>query len=63
MKDSKKMLNNQDFAQSKAKSLELLNPSRVIAFPSASSPPKPTPNHYEQARQVLKDTVLKIDGA
>jgi site-specific recombinase XerD len=57
------MLNNQDFAQSGPKSLELLSTGQVLAFPSTPGLLQPIPNQFEEARQVLRDTVQKIDGA
>jgi len=57
------MLNNQDFAQSRAKSLEQSTTGQVLSFPSQLANPQTRPNQYEQARQLLQATVAKIDGA
>ena len=57
------MLNNQDFAQSKAKSLGELPSIQDLEPSSDVQPCLVILNLYEQARQLLKATVLKIEGA
>ena len=57
------MLNNQDFAQSKAKSLGELPPIPDLEPSSDIQPCVVILDVYEQARQLLKATVLKIEGA
>ena len=57
------MLNNQHFAQSQPKSLDQLTQDPQLdsrSIPRAANPP---PNEYTQARQMLAQTVIKIDGA
>ena len=58
------MLNNQDFAQSRDKSLGRSDSSCVIAFPSTSKELKPDLNQYVIARKLLKETIqtIFIDG-
>ena len=57
------MLNNQDFAQSKAKSLGELPSIQDLKPSSDVQPCLVILDVYEQARQLLKATVLKIEGA
>ena len=57
------MLNNQDFAQSGAKSLGELPSIQDLEPSSDVQPCLVILNLYEQARQLLKATVLKIEGA
>ena len=57
------MLNNQDFAQSKAKSLGELPSIQDLKPSSDVQPCLVILNLYEQTRQLLKATVLKIEGA
>ena len=57
------MLNNQDFAQSKAKSLGELPSTQDLEPSSDVQPCEVILNLYEQARQLLKATALKIEGA
>jgi site-specific recombinase XerD len=57
------MLNNQDFAQSQAKSPDHLASGQVLAFPMTPKPLVLRSNQYAQARTLLQDTVQKIDGA
>ena len=57
------MLNNQDFAQSQAKSLGELPSTQDLEPSSDIQPCVVILDLYEQARQLLKATVLKIEGA
>ena len=57
------MLNNQDFAQSRAKSLGELPSIQDLKPSSDVQPCLVILDVYEQARQLLKATVLKIEGA
>jgi len=57
------MLNNQDFAQSGAKSLGELPSIQDLEPSSDVQPCVVILNLYEQASQLLKATVLKIEGA
>ena len=57
------MLNNQDFAQSKAKSLGELPSIQDLEPSSDVQPCLVILDLYEQARQLLKATMLKIEGA
>ena len=57
------MLNNQDFAQSQAKSPDHLVSGQVLAFPISPTPTIPSSDPYAQARKILQETVQKIDGA
>ena len=57
------MLKNQDFAQSMIKSLEQSADSSVSDLSESSMTCKPEINLSEQARQILQNTVIKIEGA
>ena len=57
------MLNNQDFAQSRDKSLERSEASCVIAFPGNPKELDLDTNQYTTARKLLITTIQKIDGA
>ena len=57
------MLNNQDFAQSKTKSLEQSIDGSVLDLSESLMTFKLGINLNEQARQILQNTVIKIEGA
>ena len=57
------MLNNQDFAQSKAKSLGQSGVCSVLDLSEGSTACMPDVSQYKQARQSLQNTVNKIEGA
>lgn len=57
------MLNNQDFAQSEAKSLDQDIAGQVLVFPGHFKSTKPLTDEYEIARRTLAKTIQKIDGA
>ena len=57
------MLNNQDFAQSQAKSPDQLSSGQILAFPRASLETEKISDRYQQVRQLLALTIIKIDGA
>jgi len=57
------MLNNQDFAQSQAKSPDHLAFGQILAFPMTPKPLVLKSNQYAHARTLLQETVQKIDGA
>ena len=57
------MLNNQDFAQSQAKSLDSLTSGEVLAFPRTPTKTDPKIIFYQDARNRLLVTIVKIEGA
>ena len=57
------MLNNQDFAQFKAKSLGQSTSEQVLAFPLAQAKSNAQTNSYQEARKCLAKTIMKIEGA
>jgi site-specific recombinase XerD len=57
------MLNNQDFAQSKTKSLGQSASGQVLAFPRTSTKAEPNADLYHDARKHLAETIVKIQGA
>jgi len=57
------MLNNQHFAQSQPKSLDQLIQDPQLDSRSKPRAANPPPDEYTQARQILAQTVVKIDGA
>ena len=57
------MLNNQDFAQSQAKSLGQSASGQVLAFPIKPVKFHTNKERYQEARNLLIETIVKIDGA
>ena len=57
------MLNNQDFAQSKTKSLGQSVTGQVLAFPRSKDQLNAQSNLYQDARKRLLETIIKIEGA
>jgi len=57
------MLNNQDFAQSQAKSLGQSSTGQVLTFPEKPARSDIYIDHYQGARKQLLETIAKIDGA
>jgi site-specific recombinase XerD len=57
------MLINHDFAQSETKSLDQLTQDPQLDSRSKPRAANPPPDEYTQARQMLAQTVVKIDGA
>jgi site-specific recombinase XerD len=57
------MLNNQDFAQSKTKSLGQSTLGQVLAFPRSKDQLNAQSNPYQEARKRILETIVKIEGA